>query len=448
MVRGAPDDRSRHGAWYTPDYLVDLVVTAAVEGLGTSTSPVRVIDPACGDGRLLAAAIHALATRGLDVEAFGCEIDPAAARSARTRLGRSATIVEGNALEHPWEWSSFDLVVANPPFSSPLSSRGPDTASPPGSPYADLATRFWDLALELARPESGRVALILPQSILSSRDADTIRQRTESGYRLRWSWWSELPTFEAQVTVCSVVFERSRRPGKIDWTGIVTDRLDLPPIPSRLSTKGTIAERARVRANFRDEYYGLAGSVVDGGHGPPLITSGLIDPAVCFWGHRPARFAKERFDAPRVEMDRLSNRFRRWAESTLVPKVLVATQTRVLEAVSDGAGAWIPAVPVVRLEPLEQGSPDEIAAVLTSPIASRLLWAQSAGTGLSPRSLRVGVRGIADLPWPAGDLRPAVEAFTYGHVVECGQLVHRAFGIAEFGPLSEWWERNVPRDRR
>ncbi|NBV03672.1 MAG: SAM-dependent DNA methyltransferase, partial [Acidimicrobiia bacterium] len=256
-VTPSEDARSSTGAWYTPEHLVDRLVGAALDGFRSPAGTVRIVDPACGDGRLLAAAAERLSRAGHRVKLVGCEIDPAAARSTRTRLGRSATVVEGNALEHPWEWSSFDLVVANPPFSSPLSSRGPDTASPPGSPYADLATRFWDLALELARPESGRVALILPQSILSSRDADNIRQRTESVYRLRWSWWSELPTFEAQVTVCSVVFERSRRPGKIDWTGIVTDRLNLPPIPSRLSTKGTIAERARVRANFRDEYYGL-----------------------------------------------------------------------------------------------------------------------------------------------------------------------------------------------
>ena len=444
MVRRAPDERSRTGAWYTPDHLVDLLVAASLDNLRTPTATVRVIDPACGDGRLLAAVISTLEARGLAIEAVGCEIDPPTARATRERLGSSATIIEGDALEHPWARSDFDLVIANPPFSSPLSKRGPTAITEPGSPYADLATRFWDLALELIRPEHGRIALILPQSILSSRDAENVRRHTESTCRLLWSWWSETPAFDAQITVCSVVFERSQNPKGIDWTGIVTDRLGLPPLPSRLSTSGTIAERARIRANFRDEYYGLAGCVTDTGSGPPLITSGLIDPGTCHWGRRTTRFAKQRFQAPRVDMDCLSDRFHRWAKSTLAPKVLVATQTRVLEAVSDPDGSWVPAVPVVRLEPLSQVTPDEIAALLTSPIASRLMWSQSAGTGLSPKSLRVGVAGLSDLPWPAGGLRDAAEALNHGDIAACGRLVHRAFDITEQGSLTTWWEQHLP----
>ncbi len=445
MVRRATDARSSTGAWYTPDHLVDLLVAASLDGIRAPAPTIRVIDPACGDGRLLSAVISTLKAQGVEVEAVGCEIDPTTARATRSQLDGSATIIEGDALEYPWERSSFDLVIANPPFSSPLSRRGPSAVTAPGSPYADLATRFWDLALSLAKTDGGRVALILPQSILSSRDAEHVRRNTEAVCRLLWSWWSETPVFDAQVTVCAMVLERSGNPVPIDWTGIVTDRLGLPAVPEVLSVDGSIGQRARIRANFRDEYYGLAGSVVDSGSGPPLVTSGLIDPGVCLWGRRPTRFAKQRFEAPRVDMDVLSDRFRRWAESTLIPKVLVATQTRVLEAVSDPDGSWVPAVPVVRLEPHAEVRPAEIAAVLTSPIASRLMWAQAAGTGLSPKSLRVGVRGLADLPWPAGNLDDAVSALALGDINACGRLVHRAFGIAEDGPLSTWWERQLPR---
>jgi hypothetical protein len=143
-------------------------------------------------------------------------------------------------------------------------------------------------------------------------------------------------------------------------------------------------------------------------------------------------------------MDCLSDRFLRWAKSTLEPKVLVATQTRVLEAVSDPDGSWVPAVPVVRLEPLSHVTPDEIAALLTSPIASRLMWSQSAGTGLSPKSLRVGVAGLSDLPWPAGGLHDAAEALNHGDIAACGRLVHRAFDITEQGSLTTWWEQHLP----
>ncbi len=444
-MRRTTDARASTGAWYTPDHLVDLLVAASLDGIRAPAPTIRVIDPACGDGRLLSAVISALKAQGLEVEAVGCEIDPTTARATQIQLDGLATIIAGDALEHPWQRSSFDLVIANPPFSSPLSRRGPSAVTAPGSPYADLATRFWDLALDLAKTEGGRVALILPQSILSSRDAEHVRRNTEAAYRLLWSWWSETPIFDAQVTVCAVVLERSGEPAPIDWTGIVTDRLGLPAIPHGLSVDGSIGQRARIRANFRDEYYGLAGSVVDSSSGPPLVTSGLIDPGVCLWGRRPTRFGKQRFEAPRVDMGLLADRFRRWAESTLIPKVLVATQTRVIEAVSDPDGSWVPAVPVVRLEPLADVKAAEIAAVLTSPIASRLMWAHAAGTGLSPRSLRVSVRGLVDLPWPSGSLDDAVSALVLGDAISCGQLVHRAFGIAQDGPLSAWWERQIPR---
>ena len=49
-------------------------------------------------------------------------------------------------------------------------------------------------------------------------------------------------------------------------------------------------------------------------------------------------FARRRFLRPTVELDRLSPPMRRWADRLLVPKVLVANQTRVIEAVVDDAG--------------------------------------------------------------------------------------------------------------
>ena len=103
---------------------------------------------------------------------------------------------------------------------------------------------------------------------------------------------------------------------------------------------------------------------------------------------------------------------RRWAERLLVPKVLVANQTRVIEAVADPDGAWLPAVPVVTVRPAPDGvAVDDIAAVLTSPVASVWAWHRAAGTGLSARSLRLGPRLIeaaavagrvrSTAPWPA-----------------------------------------------
>ena len=111
-----------------------------------------------------------------------------------------------------------------------------------------------------------------------------------------------------------------------------------------------LGDIATFRADFRDQYYGLVGAVGDDVDGPPLVTSGLIDPGVCHWGSRPVRFAHHRYDAPRVDLARLSPEMLRWATQRLVPKILVANQTRVIEAVVDREGAWLPgvAVPLVK----------------------------------------------------------------------------------------------------
>ncbi len=145
-------------------------------------------------------------------------------------------------------------------------------------------------------------------------------------------------------------------------------------------------------------------------------------------------FARRRFLRPTVELERLSPPMRRWADRLLVPKVLVANQTRVIEAVVDDAGAWLPGVPAVTARPVADGDPWAVAAVLTSPLASRWAWQRAAGTGLSSNALRLGPRWLADLPWPAGPLTAAVAALRAGDVDACGRAVTVAYGLDPDAP--------------
>ena len=73
-------------------------------------------------------------------------------------------------------------------------------------------------------------------------------------------------------------------------------------------------------------------------------------------------------------------------------------------------------------------------------------WHRAAGTGLSARTLRLGPRWLADLPWPAGPIAPAVEALRDGDVVACGSAVAHAFGIgaADASVLENWWRARLP----
>ena len=463
---GTVPTRKELGAWYTPETLVDLLVRRTIDTdwlehrCGDARRDLVVVDPACGDGRLLAAVRAFVASVGYRCRLIGCDIDPVAVAAARRALGPSATILAGDALTHPWDELDvpIDLVIGNPPFRSQMSARTSrhGASRHGGGPYADTAIEFLALSVAITDP-GARLALVLPQSSLGSRDAEPVRVQVDECCERIWSWWSPHSEFDASVVVCALGFERRhpssdiRRPSGT-WATIVADSLAIPP-PADLATDGVLGDRALASANFRDEYYGLVPAVGDHHEGPALITAGLIDPGLCRWGERPVRFAKRRFIAPRVELGLLSDRMRRWATDKLVPKVLVANQTRIIEAVVDHSGEWVPGVPVISLIGRDRAtaSLEEIAVVLTSPVAAAVSWHAAAGTGLSATAIRTGPEQLHGLPWPAGSLDAAVAAWRAGDVIECGAAVCTAFGVDPEHPMIPWWstlaERAIRRRR-
>jgi hypothetical protein len=449
---GSPTDtRKRRGAWYTPPELVDLVVDGILTGFdGDPDRPVVVVDPACGDGRFLQAIGDRLHADGYRTELVGVDIDGDAIESiSDARIRR----IHADALTHEWGSFSADLVVGNPPFLSQMATattRG-GASRHGGGPYAGTAAEFLALAVRLARPDGGRVGLVLPQSVLGARDATQIRERVLDAADLTWSWWSASQRhFDAGVNVCAIGFRRpSTGPanGSV-WSDVVTGRLGVPTLGS-LAVAGTLGDRADLNANFRDEYYALVPAVSDDAAGPPLITSGLIDPGICHWGHRRVRFAKRDFDRPRVDLDLLTGRFPAWAARKLVPKVLVANQTRIVEAVADPEGAWLPGVPVTTVTPACSTDVWDIAAVLTSPIATITAWQHGAGTGLSTTTVRVGPTTLAATPWPRGPLDEATAALRAGAPEDCARHTATAYGLgdSDVAALVNWWTKRFPAAR-
>ena len=461
-------ERKRTGAWYTPPELVAHVVANAVGDVRPG-EVVSVLDPACGDGRFLRAAAAAIEAQGGVAVLTGVDIDLGGMRSAAENGSstRVIEVIERDALAHDWGRRRFDVVVGNPPFLSQLASATARTGRSRfgGGPYADAAADFLALAVRLAAEDGGRVGVVLPHALLTARDAGPIRSTVTNEAGLEWFWWSDDAMFDASVRTCAVGLSRSRpvQRGPVrrasgsgfdvlpavhppaasaneHWGWLIADVLGVPDVPAVASTSA-VADHALTTANFRDQYYGLVGAVSDAGDGPPLITTGLIDVGECHWGKRPTRFAKQPYVAPRVDRSRLAPFMQRWADRCLVPKVLVATQTKVLEAVVDEDGAWLPAVPVIRLVPhlnIDPVSVWEVAAVLTSPVASALIAGQSVGSGLSATTVRVSQRTLGALPWPAGPLTQAVAALRDGDVIGCGRFVDAAYGV-EDATLSRWW---------
>lgn len=465
-------DRKTTGSWYTPAHLVEMVIeqTITPEWVQRATTArgramITVLDPACGDGRFLEAARGRLHELGTMAELTGVDVDRAALQRVQSVVSSHVEIVHADALDHTWGDRHFDLIIGNPPFLSQLASRTTrgGASRHGGGPYADAAAEFLALSTCLAAADVGRVALVLPQSLLASRDAAPIRADVDRAARHVWSWWSPRRHFDADVLVCAVCVERGRpeispsatRSAAGSWAHVVARALGIPDLPDDLTIEGTVGDRVHLSANFRDEYYGLVPAVIDAADRhdlPPFVTSGTIDPGRSRWGERPVRFAKRTFAAPRVDVNALDDRMRGWADRKLVPKTLIAAQTTIIEAVSDRDGSWLPGVPVVTAVPspdvdlvdVDPVDVDMVTAVLTSPVASVAAWWSAAGTGLSATALRLGPALLGGLPWPSGDMAPAVDALRQGDVAGCGVHAAAAFGLARDHPIVSWWTERLP----
>jgi hypothetical protein len=497
-----PTVRRANGLHVTPRWLADHLVAQALDGL-EGLPAISVCDPACGGGAFLLAAARRLERRGADRRRiarhllWGADIDPVGVAVAEAVLalwageapppGRLVVADPLAAGAAAWPGSSpagFDVVVGNPPFQSQL---GRSTArsrveqrhlrarfGDAVRAYTDAAWLFLLLGCELARP-GGRVVLIQPQSLVAARDAAAVRAAVDRRARLRDMWVDERPVFAAAVRVCAPVLDvhaagdRAGEQAGADraWSAHFADAVGVPAVDLDAPSGPSLADLADVVAGFRDQYYGLVGLVdeldtaVDLGAGAgvpdgkaPLLTCGTIDWLGSSWGRRPTRFAKRRWRAPVVDVARVEHggtrAARRWVARTRVPKVLLATQTPVLEPVVDAAGTCVPSVPVLSVVPHAQADLWRLAAALAAPASTVWLLRRAPGTALARGALKVAAPDLLALPLPADERRwddaaAAVRAFVARPAVETREAFLAAAATAYRTPasLTDWWRRRA-----
>ncbi|HWJ82766.1 MAG TPA: N-6 DNA methylase [Nocardioides sp.] len=459
MTEDDRDGRRARGAFYTPPELVDRVLELAL------TPETRtVLDPACGTGHFLVAAARRLG----DVRAVhGSDTDAEAVRIARLRLRAEDPTVPAAEIEDrvrvadgltAWVGATFDAVVGNPPFLGQLRRR---TAGQNGGlgAYTDTSAAFLHRALDLVR-DGGTVALVQPLSVLAARDAGPARAAVAARGGLVDLWCTDRPVFAGTpVRVCVPVVRvgaAGEGPGPDDWGRLAAPHFGIPAVALPGGT-GVLGDLASCTADFRDQYYGLVPHVREAGDGDgvPLVTSGLIEPGACEWGTRPTRFARQEYAAPVVDVAALAAadpRLGAWAASRLVPKVLVAGQGRVIEAVADEHGALLPSVPVVSVVPRDTADLWRVLAVLLAPPVVADAAARYLGTGLSPGSVKVSARQLAALPLPrdADAWAEGAGLARAGRIEEAGAVMTTAYGVAP-EPVLPWWRERLsaaPRARR
>ncbi len=143
---------------------------------------------------------------------------------------------------------------------------------------------------------------------------------------------------------------------------------------------------------------------------------------------------------PAVSRSALSERLR----ARLVPKVVVATQTRVIEAAVDGNGEWLPAVPVISIV-AEAPMLWPIAAALCSPPLTAWAATQHLGAARSSSAIKLSARDVRALPLPEPSVawEQAEAALRAGDVLEAGRLMCIAYGVDD--TTFTWWQARLPR---
>jgi hypothetical protein len=191
------------------------------------------------------------------------------------------------------------------------------------------------------------------------------------------------------------------------WAPLMADTSGLPPFSVR--TPGRLGDLAGATADFRDQFYGLRGCIVEDGDLTPrqrdtfprLVTTGLIDPLENHWGTRPCRLLGRVWRAPRADPGALERAgLGAWARQRLVPKILLATQTRTLELVIDERGDLLPVTPIVTITTREPGDLRRLAAALLSPPLTAHAVRHHAGAGLSPGAIKLSAKQVLALPLP------------------------------------------------
>ena len=174
--------KKKAGEFYTPRSVVRLMVSILDPQEGET-----VYDPACGTGGMLLAAVEYVRDRGGDPRTFfgklyGQEKNLTTSSAARMNLlmhgVEDFTIERGDTLRSPvftnpsGGLATFDVVIANPPFSLEKWGREIWESDPWGRAFAGFPSEksgdfAWvqHMVASMAKPH-GRMAVVLPQGAL------------------------------------------------------------------------------------------------------------------------------------------------------------------------------------------------------------------------------------------------------------------------------------------
>lgn len=261
----------------------------------------------------------------------------------------------------------FDVVLGNPPFANAIEG-GVDALTkehlseqyPELVGTSDLAYYFLALGDRLCKPD-GAVGFVLPRGVLTSRATEKLRTRLlqERPPVLIYAPQNPYLFPGANVYVVALALRKGGRclGGRdpdtpnlfpiqvrdINWWAPLVDEA-----PLQVRSDKTVGDRFEVSASMTTGMaYDVLAAVTDDpkAKGMKLVTTGLIDPGVCYWGERVCRYLKQRFERPVVDSNVTLPAYTAGRLAKVQrPKVLVAGLSTRIEAFVDVKGEYCGAV--------------------------------------------------------------------------------------------------------
>jgi adenine-specific DNA-methyltransferase len=214
------------GATYTPKILSDFVAQRIVEVFDDfpPDRPLRVLDPAVGDGELLLSLLQQLTNHpNLNINVYGFETDPQALSVATTRLRKQFPTIPihfsqddflsfvldnfgiGNTLSlfNSTTPESYDLVIANPPYvrTQIMGSHQAQRLTKQFclSGRVDLYYAFLLAIAQVLKP-NGVAGVIVSNRFMSTRSGAPVRRSILEKFNLQHIWdFGDSKLFNAAV---------------------------------------------------------------------------------------------------------------------------------------------------------------------------------------------------------------------------------------------------------
>ncbi|WP_197443076.1 Eco57I restriction-modification methylase domain-containing protein [Lignipirellula cremea] len=187
-----PSHRKQHGVHYTPPELARFLAAAVIRRAVFPAGPVRVLDPACGDGGLLLAMFSQLPPGVRKrVMLIGCETDPLALEAAQDRLAvvpASQRMLQLQDFLAAEAMEPVDAVIANPPYVR-TQVLGAARAQALSQRYrlsgrVDLYQAF-GMAIAAALRPGGVLGLLTSNRFLTIQSGEPLRRLLQSQFLLK-----------------------------------------------------------------------------------------------------------------------------------------------------------------------------------------------------------------------------------------------------------------------